>query len=801
MKKILFTFILFLGCAVSVLADSTADALRWNYLLSYHNATHTQAVGNWVYTIFNGNLLAYDSETGQSYTLDKMSTGLSDMGIKAIAWSNTQQCLILLYTNNNIDLVYPTGDGRFSVTNVPQIKNFEEEITISRLSASGDWACMSTSQGVIVFDVKGQTVRGYYKLGRAVNDAFVKAGKVYAAVSDRILVGKMTDDLYVATSWEVAYLWITAGQFVATADGTIYAVLNYYTSETLGVVQGIARLGITEDDALTVQLLVTGSAPFQGTSNGKLVQFTSKSAVFAFNTERPDEVELNITTSSTYADVARTTNGLTYVAQGDEGLNVYHLNATQTELPTPTGIVGNFGPRHTGSYSLLYDHNRLFVAGSRFIDGEDVEGFFGCYDGTKWSDMDEDRARTETSDEGRIGMKYKNTSHMAVDPSNPEHVFMTSMLEGLYEYRKGQFVNLYNTDNSPLQCPPVVSAASRNSNVRLGGCAFDKEGNLWITNNYADTLLTVLKPNGDWMHMAAYYTSYWQGAERILFDSRGYLWVNGRTWTNPIGAGIMLLDYGGTLNNKNDDRSVYFTSANNEDGTSCDFSNVMALTEDKKGQIWFGCVSGIYNIPDPDECFKTGFTVNQPKVPRNDGTDYADYLLTGVSVSAICVDAGNRKWIGTFGAGVYLVNEDGSEILQHFTADNSPLLSDNVYDFAINPDNGRLYIATDQGLCSYDAGSTEAQPTLEKSNLRIFPNPVRPDYRGTVTIAGLTEGAEIKVLTTGSQLVARGTSVGGSWQWDVTQQNTGERVAPGVYYIMVATADGKTAVAGKVVVI
>lgn len=800
MKKILFTFILFLGCAVSVLADSTADALRWNYQLSYHNATHTQAVGNWGYTVFNGNLLAYDSETGQSYTLDKMSAGLSDMGIKALAWSNTQQCLILLYKNNNIDLVYPTGDGRFSVTNVPQIKNFEEEITIDRLSANGDWACMSTSKGVIVFDVKGQTVRGYYKLGRAVNDAFVKDGKVYAAVSDRILVGKMTDDLYVATSWEVAYLWITAGQFVATADGTIYAALNYYTSETSGVVQGIGRLGITEDKALTVQLLVTGSAPFQGTSNGKLVQFTSKSAVFAFNSERPDEVELNIATASTYADVARTTSGLTLIAQGDEGLNVYQLNATQTELPTPIGMVGNLGPRHTGSYSLLFDHNRLFVAGSQFSE-DDVEGFFGCYDGTKWSDMDEDRARTETSYEGRYGMKYKNTSHMAVDPSDPEHVFMTSMLEGLYEYRNGKIVNLYNTDNSALQCPPVVDAGARNSNVRLGGCAFDKDGNLWITNNYADTLLTVLKPNGDWMHVAGYYNSYWQGAERILFDSRGYLWVNGRTWTNPIGAGIMLLDYGGTLNNKSDDRSVYFTAANNEDGTSCDFSNVMALTEDKNGQIWFGCVSGIYNIPDPKQCFKTGFTVNQPKVPRNDGTDYADYLLTGVTVSAICVDAGNRKWIGTFGAGIYLVNEDGSEILQHFTADNSPLLSDNVYDFAINPNNGRLYIATDQGLCSYDAGSTEAQPTLDKANLRIFPNPVRPDYRGPVTIAGLTEGSEIKVLTTGSQLVARGTSVGGSWQWDVTQQNTGERVAPGVYYIMVATADGKTAVAGKVVVI
>ena len=69
--------------------------------------------------------------------------------------------------------------------------------------------------------------------------------------------------------------------------------------------------------------------------------------------------------------------------------------------------------------------------------------------------------------------------------------------------------------------------------------------------------------------------------------------------------------------------------------------------------------------------------MNQPKVPRNDGTNYADYLLTGNTVNAIAVDGGNRKWIGTLGAGIYLVNADGSEILAHYTAADSPLLSDN----------------------------------------------------------------------------------------------------------------------------
>lgn len=800
MKKILFTFILFLGCAVSVLADSTTDALRWNYQLSYHNATRTLAVGNWVYAVTNGNLLAYDSESGQTYTLDKLTPGLSDISIKSIAWSATQKCLIVLYANNNIDLVYPSGDGHFSVQNVPQIKNFEEDITITRLSAYGDWACFSTSQGVIVFDVKGQTVRSYYKVGEAVKDAFVKDGKVYASVRAKVIVGKLTDDLYNTSSWRDVITPVTVEQLLPVGN-EVYITLSYYRDYYGVLTLGVARLQIDERDKGVVQMLATGSPQYDGTSNGNLVQFVTANSIIALSADNPDVVEYNITTDATLNGIARTTNGLTYIAQGYDGLQAYRIAPSATELPQSQGVIGNFGPRHTGSFSLLYDHNRLFVAGSQFSDG-DVEGFFGCYNGTTWSDMDEDRARTEPGTEGRTGLLFKNTSHMAIDPSDPEHVFVASMLEGLYEYRNGKFVTLYNADNSPLQWPAVVGSASRNSNVRIGGCTFDKEGNLWLTNNFADTLITVLKPNGDWKRVSAYYNAGWEGAEGPFLDSRGYLWVKGRRWSNAIGStGIMLLDYGGTLNNKNDDRSVYFSSANNEDGTSCELSEILALTEDKNGQIWFGCSTGVYSISNPDDCFKTNFTINQPKVPRNDGTDYADYLLTGTSVSAICVDAGNRKWLGTLGAGIYLVSEDGSEILQHFTSDNSPLLSDNIFDFAINPTNGRLYIATDKGLCSYEAGATEVQPTLNKSNLRIYPNPVRPDYRGVVTIAGLTENAEVKVLSTGSQLVARGTSVGGSWQWDVTQQNTGERVASGVYYIMVATADGKTSIAGKVIVI
>ena len=70
--------------------------------------------------------------------------------------------------------------------------------------------------------------------------------------------------------------------------------------------------------------------------------------------------------------------------------------------------------------------------------------------------------------------------------------------------------------------------------------------------------------------------------------------------------------------------------------------------------------------------------IRRPKVPRNDGTSYADYLLASETILSIAVDPSNRKWIATNNSGVYLVNEDGTEILQQFTKDNSPLISHSV---------------------------------------------------------------------------------------------------------------------------
>lgn len=781
-----------LSAAAEAINSNYDEANSWQYYLSYHNATQAVAAGNVVYSLFNGHLLVYDAEANHSITVDRMSAKLSGSIISQIGWSTTQKCLVAVYTDNNIDLIYPEkGDGTtglFDIVNLPQLKNYtEDNITIKRLNVFDDYATIITTKGVIVLNLTNETVQGYYQIGTDLVDAIVCDKHVYVARPTNVICGQLTDNLFDSTQWQTA-LASTAVKYFVGSNAGIYASTS----------AGVELLNRNDDGSITTQH-VNSSPMTTGSANGKYVQFATTNRVLTLSADRPTEIVQDIRGSFSPQSVVRTANGSLLLAEGEDGLRKYDISTSTSSLPTPTEVVGNFGPRHSDSYGLLIDHGRLFVTGG--IPADDVEGFVGMYDGTNWSDMDEDRARTEPSRDGRLRNFYYSLCHTAVDPRDPNHVMVSSFKEGIYEYQDGKFVKLYNADNSSLTSANP-GGSERNSYVYTGGVTYDADGNLWITNNYDSNALLVYRTDGQWQKVSMGDGDKLRRMERIMFDSKGHIWVNARMTTRSSASGVVAMNYSGSLATVDGDLSVFRNTAYNEDGTECSLSGAKIIVEDNEGQIWIGCNTGIYAVTNSDDWFNTNsFSIYQPKVPRNDGTNYADYLLTGNTVNAIAVDGGNRKWIGTLGSGIYLVNPDGSEIIKHFDTTNSPLLSDNIYEMAIDPESGRLYISTDCGLCSYETGVTPVQPTLSKDNIKIYPNPVRPEYSGSVTINGLTADGEVKVISTGSQLVARGTAVGGAWQWDLTQQSTGQRVAPGVYYIMISTADGKKSVAGKVVVI
>ena len=86
------------------------------------------------------------------------------------------------------------------------------------------------------------------------------------------------------------------------------------------------------------------------------------------------------------------------------------------------------------------------------------------------------------------------------------------------------------------------------------------------------------------------------------------------------------------------------------------------------------------------------------------------------------------------------------------------------------------------------------------STTTVFPNPVRPEYTGTITIQGIRYNSDVKVTDIAGNLVYQTTSNGGTATWN-GKTLTGENVASGVYLFWTATNEGKDEKVGKVVVI
>ena len=139
-------------------------------------------------------------------------------------------------------------------------------------------------------------------------------------------------------------------------------------------------------------------------------------------------------------------------------------------------------------------------------------------------------------------------------------------------------------------------------------------------------------------------------------------------------------------------------------------------------------------------------------------------------------------------------------MLHHFTTEDSPLLSNNVQSIAIHPTTGEVVFGTDMGLCSFIGDATSPEEELSKSNVSVTPNPVTPDYNGPIAIRGLVADTEVKIISTGGQLVWNGTSVGGTCIWN-GQANNGKRVASGIYHVVANTPDGGKAVMTRIVIV
>lgn len=453
-------------------------------------------------------------------------------------------------------------------------------------------------------------------------------------------------------------------------------------------------------------------------------------------------------------------------------------------------------PLRNYSYKLNMQGNRLLVAGGNFYyPMQAYTGTIMTYQNGKWGAFDED---IPLSNPGALF--YRNITDIVQDPTDPEHHWAGTVRSGIYEYREGKMVRNYTYTNSPLTS---ILPNDKNAGyyVRVTALSYDNDNNLWMCNNECDTIVRILTPEGKWH---SYYYANIAGYptfDNITFDANGRTWIQQRrTTASGHKAGLLIIDTNGTIATQSDDKTRFITTIRNQDGTSYTPDLYFCATPTLDGSIWIGTSEGLFIVDDPSTVFDTDFHVTQIKVPRNDGTDLADYLLNGVSIQCITVDGGNRKWVGTTGNGVYLISADGLTTLHHFTKDDSPLISNVINDIVIDGTTGEVFIATDKGLCSYKGDATDPSESMSTSTLHVYPNPVRPEYSGNVHITGLMNNSDVKIVNAAGKLVYQGTSVGGQFNWNC-QYKTGTRASSGIYYALCTDENGKKSATAKILIV
>ncbi len=407
----------------------------------------------------------------------------------------------------------------------------------------------------------------------------------------------------------------------------------------------------------------------------------------------------------------------------------------------------------------------------------------------EWSFFQDDIA-------SQTGINYQDVFCLDIDPRDNSHV-MAGSREGLYEFRNGQFVKLWNEQNSPIE-----SFDKKSKDYELVfGVMYDRDGNLWALNSQAPTqsILEYTK-DGEWKsfpHEELMKLKYLfpdpqslGSLKGMMTDSRGLVWFVNDHWTVPS-----FYAYQAETNALNSYQGPFV----NEDGTSLNITSCQCITEDKDNNMWIGTPVGPFMV-ESNQLREANPILTQVKVPRNDGTNYADYLLSGVNIKSIVVDKNNRKWFGTNGNGLYLIAADNITTLAHFTKTNSKLLSDNILSLALNDATGELFIGTDQGLCSYSGNISDSGNGMTKDNVWAYPNPVKPDYTGAITITGLENGSNVKIVTSNGVLINEGTANNGEYKWYGINRD-GKRVASGVYMVEVATSEGEKGVVCKIAIV
>lgn len=729
-----------------------AQESEWKGYFSYNNITGLSASEESVLASTENALFAYNKNSKALSTFTTLN-GLSGDEVSAIHTSKAVEKTFLGYENGLIQVIEREG-----VRNIVAIQN-KTSITSNKKRVNNFFEYegslfISCDFGIVEFDLENDAIIDTYFIGDdggevSVQQVAIREQTLYAATLDQgikyISMSNIAKVDY--TQWKTltegylkdiilfrnVVIASTSDNNLLSYDGTTFGVIGSAQSNVVDSVENEERLIVIAEEQI---LLFDITFRLERTIDASLGQVFTGGAILG------DQI---------------------YVGTKNQGLVVYELASGQmikSILPT--------GPLQNSIFSLAHSTDKLWAVYGEHtagynpypLDERSVSNY--TYKSAQWDEISYQSLN-----------EAKSIVRVAVNPQNEQHVFLSSFFSGLVELSNESLVKLHDKDNSGLeslfyQTPEYVD-------IRINGSDFDSEGNLWVNNSFIEKGLKKYDLKSEtWTSYvldreAPYQTSY----GGLVIDKNDTKWVCSNTdgllaFNEDRGSVPKQLKTGGTSGNlpSNDVRSIVI---------------------DQNDQLWIGTTNGLRVLSSVDMFKSSGQMTAENIVILDDGL--AQELLFEQFISDILVDGANRKWIATVGSGLFYVSSNGQNTIYHFTAENSPLPSDNINDLEINSTTGELFIATDRGMVSFNSNVTATNNSL--NNVLVSPNPVRPEYKGDIKISGLQDQSNVKITDVSGNMVYQATAEGGTLLWDGSIFGT-QKVASGIYLVFIATNSGET---------
>lgn len=762
---ILFFFLLPIASAQNIAIG------QWRVHLPYNDAVAVTEAGNKIYCASHNGLFYYDKSDNSVKRLSKIN-GLSDIEISTIRYNQITEVLIIAYANANIDLI--SGNKIINIADIKR-KNMLGKTAINNIICIDEYAYLCCEFGIVVLNTAKQEIKDTYYLSPNndlnVIDLTSDGNKFFAAT---------VSGIYTASIGDVNISNYTAWTKQTNVPDGKYNTICYYNNKLYANL-----VGGWDKDTIFVY-------------DGK--QWKYYDATFSWSIRKIETYYNKLVITNRFSAAIFDTLGknISLIDNYNSSQEIHPLQAVIDKenhrwvADNVVGLIHSWD--HWNLENLTpnspFTKNVVAMASSN----NDVWVATGSVDPT-WTNLwhkdgvlslVDNYWKTYNSNNTKAFDTVFDVLSVAIDPSNNKHVYAGSWGKGLLEFLNGNLIADYSDKGTFLQQPPKFWQTNW---VAIGGLAFDKDNNLWITNPKTPNPLVVKKTDGTWQSFTLGGLVKEVDVTNILVDSYNQKWI-----ILPRGNGIIVFNDNNTLSDTKDDKTKRLSTDIGNGKLSS--NNVICMAEDLDGQIWVGTEKGIAVFYSPDKVFSGENFDAQQIFVQQDG--HTQILLETETVTAIAIDGANRKWLGTQNGGVFLMSADGTQQIEHFTTENSPLLSNAITSIAINQQTGEIFFGTEKGIISYKGTATEGVD--DNQHVLVYPNPVREDFTGLIGIRGLVKDANIKITDVSGNLVYETKANGGQAIWN-GKNFSGEKAHTGVYLVFCSNDDGSKTLVTKLLVI